>query len=145
LSCQVVGSGDSFVNHYLPYFRKWLICCLLPAGYFCRLRLLKDHTGEQLLDPPSFFGALIAPRPLCCMYFSVTCLLFQYFFFCIAGVSLSRGLCWFIPEVAVGVLCATLLLTCWSVSPKQIWSQHLVVWEPSWFFSVTWHGEASAG
>jgi hypothetical protein len=28
------------------------------------------------------------------------------------------------------------------MSPKQIWSQHLVAQEPSCFFSVTWLGEA---
>jgi hypothetical protein len=27
-------------------------------------------------------------------------------------VSLSRGLCWFIPGVAVGIPCVTYLLTC---------------------------------
>jgi hypothetical protein len=28
------------------------------------------------------------------------------------------------------------------MSPKQVWSWHLVVWEPSSFLSATWHGEA---
>jgi hypothetical protein len=31
------------------------------------------------------------------------------------------------------------------MSPKQVWSWHLVVWEPSCFLSVTWHGEALYG
>jgi hypothetical protein len=57
-------------------------------------------------------------------------------------VNLSIGLCWFIPGVAVGIPCATYLLTCLSASPKQVWSWHLAVWEPSCFLSVTWHGEA---
>jgi hypothetical protein len=64
------------------------------------------------------------------------------FLFCSVGVSLSRGLCWFIPVVAVGVPCGTYLLTCWSASPKQVWSQHLAGQEPSWFLNVTCHGEA---
>jgi hypothetical protein len=34
-------------------------------------------------------------------------------------VSLSRGLCWFIPEVALEIPYATYLLTCSSTSPKQ--------------------------
>jgi hypothetical protein len=59
-----------------------------------------------------------------------------------AGVSLSRGLCWFIPVVTVGIPHAAYLLTCWSVFPKQIWSQHLEVQEPFWFLNVTWCGEA---
>jgi hypothetical protein len=33
------------------------------------------------------------------------------------------------------------LLVCW-MSPRQVWSWHLVAWEPSYFFSVTWHREA---
>jgi hypothetical protein len=56
--------------------------------------------------------------------------------------SLSRELCWFISRVAVGIWCVTYLLTCWSASPKKVWSWHLVVWEPSWFLSVMWCGEA---
>jgi hypothetical protein len=90
--------------------------------------------------------------PPCCVSFSVPCLLFSFrffvfvfVFFCEAGVSLSRGLCWFVPGVAVGVPCAAYLLTCWSESPKQIWSRHLLAQEPSWFLSVTWCGEALCG
>jgi hypothetical protein len=73
------------------------------------------------------------------VYFSVS------FSFCGVGVSLSRGLCWFIPGVAVGVPCTTYLLTCWSVSPKQVWSRQLAAWGPSWFLNVTWCGEAMCG
>jgi hypothetical protein len=36
------------------------------------------------------------------------------------------------------------LLVCW-MSPKQIWSQHLTVQEPSCFLSVPWCGEALYG
>jgi hypothetical protein len=31
------------------------------------------------------------------------------------------------------------------MSPKQVWSQRLVVRELSWFLSVNWHGEALYG
>jgi hypothetical protein len=58
---------------------------------------------------------------------------FVFCFFCEAGFSLSRRLCWFIPGVAVGLLHATYLLTCCSASPKQFWSQCLTVWDPSVF------------
>jgi hypothetical protein len=92
--------------------------------------------------PPPFSGVLNASHPLCYVSFSVPCLLFSLFFFSRAGVRLSRELCLFIPEVAVGELSAVYLLTCWSVSAKQVRSQHLAVWEPSWFLSVTWHVRA---
>jgi hypothetical protein len=39
------------------------------------------------------------------------------------------------------MLYAAYLLTCWSASPKQAWSWHLVAWEPSCFLNATWHGE----
>jgi hypothetical protein len=57
-------------------------------------------------------------------------------------VSLSMGLCWFIPGVAVGVPCAAYLLTCWSVSPKQVRSWHLAAQEPSLFLHMMWCGKA---
>jgi hypothetical protein len=61
-------------------------------------------------------GAL--PSLLCVFcFFSAVCLLFSFFFRVV--VSLSRGLCCFIPGVAVVVPCAAYLLTSWSVSPKQ--------------------------
>jgi hypothetical protein len=69
------------------------------------------------------------PAPSAVCSFSVTYLLFRFFcfFFCEAGFSLSRRLCWFISGVAVGILHAASLLTCWSGSPKQVWSQCLSV------------------
>jgi hypothetical protein len=69
-------------------------------------------------------------------------LLFIIHFFPRVGVSLSRGLCWFILGVVMGVPRATYLLTCWSASPKQVWSWCLTAREPSCFLSVMWHGEA---
>jgi hypothetical protein len=82
----------------------------MPPGYFFRLCLLKDHVessfltpppfssegrvyqlllhalitrssdGEQLLAAPHFSGALIVSHPLCCVSFSVPCLLFSFLF-----------------------------------------------------------------
>jgi hypothetical protein len=80
------------------------------------------------------------PHPLCCMSFSVPCLLSTFFCVC-GGVRLSSGLCRFIPWVAVGILHFTYLFTCCSASPKQVWSWCLVVQEPSYFLSLAWHGE----
>jgi hypothetical protein len=69
----------------------------------------------------------------------------QFSFFRGVGVGLSRRVCWFIPGLGEGVPHATYLLTCWSVSPKQVWNWHLVAWELSWFLSVMWCGEALCG
>jgi hypothetical protein len=38
------------MNCYLPYFRQWFICCLLPAIYYCRLCLFKVRV-ESCLSP----------------------------------------------------------------------------------------------
>jgi hypothetical protein len=66
------------------------------------------------------------------VYYSV----FGFFVFvCGVGVSLFKGLCWFIPEVPVGIPHVTYLFICWS-SPVQ---------EPSCFLSVTWCGEVLHG
>jgi hypothetical protein len=43
------------------------------------------------------------------------------------------------------MLHAAYLLTCWSVSPKQVWSQCLVAWDPFCFLNATWHGVALYG
>jgi hypothetical protein len=176
LSCQSVGSGDNFMNCYLPYFRQWFICCLLPAIYYCRLCLFKVRVESCLSPllrwkglPASYFfwlcslnvhtesrSLLLSHSPVCSrnptlfavcpfqflVYYSVVLVVFVCLFVCFGGVSLSSRLCWFITGVAVGVLCASYLLTCWSVSPKQVWNQCLAVQEPSWFLSVTWCGEA---
>jgi hypothetical protein len=96
--------------------------------------------GEVLLP---LSPKLRAPCTLCYVSFSVAfysvfCL---FFFLSGSGISLSRGLCWFIPGVAVGVPHATYLLTCWSVSTKQVRSLLLVAQKPSWFLSTLWHGE----
>jgi hypothetical protein len=117
----------------------------LPAGYFCRFCLVKVHVESRSLPLSLSLVCSKHPAcPLCCVSFSVPCLLFRGFFWCGRDQSV-QGLCWFIPGVAVGVPYATYFLTCWSVSPKWIWSQCLVAQEPSWFLSVTWYGEALCG
>jgi hypothetical protein len=60
--------------------------------------------------------------PLLGVLFSCLFIIQVVFPFCRAGVSLSRGLCWFIPGVAVRVPRAAYLLTCWPASPRQVWS-----------------------
>jgi hypothetical protein len=132
------------VDCYLPFYRQQLINYPLSALLHFQSLFTERSCGHQLLAPPPFSSALRAPCTLCCMLFSVPCLLFR-FFFCRLGVSLLRRLCWFIPGVTVGIPGATYLFTCWSASPKQVWSQCLAVQHPSCFLSVTWHGEALYG
>jgi hypothetical protein len=131
------------VNRYLSCFRQLLVTCLLSAVYYCRLCLLKVPMESSSL---LLFLSLGAPCPSAMCPFQF-CIYYPGFvlFFCGVGVSLFRGLCWFIPRVAVGAPHAAYLLTCWSVSPKQIWSQHLAVQEPSCFLSGTWHGDPLCG
>jgi hypothetical protein len=126
------------VGHYLPYFRQQLITRPLLALLPFQSLFTESSHRDQLLALSPFSGALRAPCPLCCMSFLVLCLLF--IFFC--ELSLPKGLCWFIPSVAVVILHTTYLLTYWSASPKQAWSRHLVAQNPSCFLSVMCSGEA---
>jgi hypothetical protein len=115
--CCSLAQEMSFVDHYMPYFRQWLITC--PPLALLSWYTERSH-GDQLVAPPPFSSALIAPHSLYSCSFSVPCLLFSFF----GGVvvSLPRGLWWFIPGVAVGILHATYLLTCWSAASKKVWS-----------------------
>jgi hypothetical protein len=139
----LTDSGDEFVDLSLPYFRQRLITCPLLPFYLSSLCLLKVTMEISSLLLPSSLACSehTAPSAVCPFQF----LVYYSVFFCGMGVSLSRGLCWFIPGVAVGIPPATYLLICWSPSPKQVWSQYLVAKEPSCFFSITWHGEALYG
>jgi hypothetical protein len=106
------------------------------------LCLLKVPMEISFLHLPPSLVHSVHPAPSAVCSFSVPCLLFSFvLFFCGAGVSLSRSLCWFIPGVTVGIPCAAYLLTCWSASHKQFSSWCLAAQEPSWFLSVMWHGE----
>jgi hypothetical protein len=109
---------------------------------FWQACLFTVHAGAC----PPFSGAQGVPSSLLCVLFSCLFIIqFFIFVFCRAGVSLCSGLCWFIPEVAVWILHAAYLLSCWSASPKQVRSWHLVVQEPSWFLHISWCGEAMCG
>jgi hypothetical protein len=138
----------------------------LPATFSSRLCLLKVCLGDALSlfsasncvvsvylklrvglsHPPSPMPPR-HPTPFakCPFQFLVYYSVFWFYFcFCFprAGVRLSRELSWFYPRGAVGIPPASYFCTCWSTSPRQVRSWHLVVQVPSWFFSVTWHGEA---
>jgi hypothetical protein len=122
-----------------PSLVEGLACWLLLQALFT-----ESLHGEQLLAPSPFSGALKAPCLSAAFPFQF--LVYYSVFFYGAGVSLSGGLCWFIPGVAVWVPHAVYLLTCCSASHKQIWSWHLAVRVPSWFLSIkTRCGEALYG
>jgi hypothetical protein len=72
------------------------------------------------------------------MFFFSSLLIIQFFFFFVDhGVCLSKGLCWFIPGVAVGILHAAYLLSVGLLDVSQAdldW--RLVTWAPSCFLGV---------
>jgi hypothetical protein len=69
-------------------------------------------------------------------------LVYYSVFFPGRGSDYPGGYADFIPVVAVGEQHAVYLFTCWSASPKQVWSWHLAVREPSLFLSIMGHREA---
>jgi hypothetical protein len=90
--------------------------------------------GDQLVVPPPFPGVLTAPCPFCLMFLFSSLFIVQCFFCCCCGareVSLSSRLCWFIPGVAVGILPAAYLLTCWSAECLQSKFGAIVWWHES--------------
>jgi hypothetical protein len=96
-----------FLDCYLPYFSQWLITCPLSAHLpFQPLFTETLHAG-QLLATPLFSSAHRAPHPLCFMFIFSSLFTIQFLFcfvlFAGQGVSLSKGLCWFIPGVTVGM------------------------------------------
>jgi hypothetical protein len=132
-----------FVNCYLPYFRQQFICCLLSAVFFSRLCLLKVWTEFSSLPLPLSLGWPEHPTPsaACPFQFFVY---YSCFFVCGGDKCQSiEGAMQVYPRGGCGSI--AYLLTCWSVSPKQVWSWHLVAHEPSCFLSVMWHEEALYG
>jgi hypothetical protein len=142
------------VNHYVPYIRQLpTVSHLLLQGLFtksshgqqlldpsssllqwrrvlasysCRLCLLKVHMELISLSLPSSPMHSEHPVPSAACPFQF--LIYYSVFFCGMRVSLSRGLCWFIPGVAVVIMHATYFLTCLSASPKQVGA------------GIWWHG-----
>jgi hypothetical protein len=123
------------VAHPLPIV-SWLL--------FQSLFTESSH-GEHLLAPPPFSGALRAPCPLFCESFSVPGLSFSFCFHFgfLQGRSQSvQGTMLVYPKGGYRSTACCLFAHLLVASPKQVWSQCLVAEEPSWFLSVTWHGEA---
>jgi hypothetical protein len=60
----------SFVDHYLLYFRQWLITGLLSALLPFQHLFTESSHGDQLLAVPTFSGVLLVlPAPLLCATF----------------------------------------------------------------------------
>jgi hypothetical protein len=137
----LLGQELSFVNHYVPYFKQRLICHLLSASYFCRLCLLKVHMeSSSLLLPPSLVHSKHPAFCAACPFQFLAYYLLLFFF--VGWGSVCPGSYADLSQGWLGMPHAAYLLTCWSVSLKQVWSWHLAAWETSCFFSVTSHGEA---
>jgi hypothetical protein len=102
--------------------------------------------GDQQLASPHFSGALsaIPPLPLCASFQFIVYLGFLLQ----GGVSLPRGLCWFVPGVAGGIPCHAWCSPVWSAKCLA-GSLELAVVEaplqPTCFLSVIWCGEAFHG
>jgi hypothetical protein len=143
--CSSLVQGMSFVNHYLSYFRQRLITCPMSACLPFQALFTESSRGDQLLAlPPLLWCTQCTLPPLLCVPFQFF-VIYLFIYFCGAGVSLSRRLCWFILGVAVGIPRTAYLLTCCSASPKRVWSWRLAAWESSCFLSVMWWGEALCG
>jgi hypothetical protein len=69
----------SFVDRYLPYFWQQLISHLLSGPLPFSALFTESSQENQLCSPSPFSSALKAPHPLCCMSFSVSCLLSNFF------------------------------------------------------------------
>jgi hypothetical protein len=129
-----------YVDRYLPYFRQWLIThpllLLLLFQPFVYWRFAQRWA--PCLSPPSLV-CFQSSHPLCCVL--VFSLLFSFFF---PGVSLPRGLGWFIPGVAVGMPCDAWCSPVWLAKclPSRFGARIWWWQQPSCFLSVTWCGEA---
>jgi hypothetical protein len=138
------GSGDELCGplpalfqaaaHHLPTVG------LLPSQPLFTEKL---HGGQLLALPPFSSALSVFPPPLLCATFQFV--VYYSGVFLQGGFSLPRGLCWFIPGVAGGILHDTwhsLLLSAKFLPSRfgaGIWQWQ----EPS--CSVTWCGEAFHG
>jgi hypothetical protein len=137
----------SFVNCYLPYFRQWLITHPLLALLSSSLCLLKVCVETSSLSLPASLVGLQHPAALLHVPFQF--LVYSSVFVCVyvcGGDSVCPGGYAGLYQSGLWEYCVMFgahLFVCW-MSPKQVWSWHLVV-GPSCFVSVMWCGEALCG
>jgi hypothetical protein len=109
----LTGSGDEFCGLLLALFQG--VAYLLPAvglpafPAVCLLIVCMEISSLLLPTSPMHFQH---SSPFCCVliYSSLVIVQVSFFFFCIGlgGVLVCpRGLCWFIPGVAGGILHGT--------------------------------------
>jgi hypothetical protein len=83
--CCSLTQEMSFVDHYLPYFRQWLITHPLLACLPFQPLFTESSCGDQLLALPPFSSVLSASCPLCCVLVFSSLITVQFF-----GVLLQR-------------------------------------------------------
>jgi hypothetical protein len=137
------GSGDELCGLLPALFQTVAYYWPAVIPYAFLALFTESLSGDHLLVPPLFSSALSATLPLGCVLVFRSLFIVHFFFFC-RGISLPRGLCWFIPEVAREI---HVMLRC---SPVWYAKCHpsrfgagLWQWQQlSCFLSVTWCGEA---
>jgi hypothetical protein len=121
--CCSLTQEMSFVGHYLPYFRQWLIIQMLSAFLPFQPLFTESLCRNQLLVHHPFSGAPLATPSLFCVLVFSSLFIVQGFFLSAQKAMLvySRG--------GWGSTAWCLLLTCLvcQMSPKQVWSWHLAV------------------
>jgi hypothetical protein len=73
------------VDCYLPYFRQQLITG--PLSLPLQPLFTESSSGDQLLAPLPFSGALPATLSLCCVLVFSSLLIVQFGFLCVGGQS----------------------------------------------------------
>jgi hypothetical protein len=124
--CCSLAQEMSFVVHYLPHFRQWLItACCWPFCLSSHLFTESSH-GDQLLALPPFSGVLSAILP------PLLCASFQFIvyfsgFFCVWGGQSAQGSMLVYPRGGWGstTWCLVLIHLVYRMSPKHVWSQQL--------------------
>jgi hypothetical protein len=97
--CCSLAQEMSFVNHYLPYFRRQLITAPPPHWQpSCLFNCLftEVHTEVSSLLFPLLQCTFRVPAPSAMANFQFV--VYSVFFFA-GGVNMPRGLCWFIEGV----------------------------------------------
>jgi hypothetical protein len=144
----LTGSGDEFCGPLPALFQA--VAYHLPGvspSAFPAICLLKVCLEISSLFLPLLQCAYSTPPPLLCVSFSSLFFFVLFCFVCRAGRSVCTGLYAGLSQGWLVKCCMMLgahLLVCW-MSPKQVWSRHLVTREPSSFLSVAWCGEVLYG